>query len=91
LLKVLKRIDAGNGAKSDIDLLHDVAQNIEGRTICALGEAAAWPVRFTVERFREEFEARTKDFAPQSPNRVHALRKGGLELVQVHVPVVERV
>ena len=92
LLKILQRFDEGKGMESDIDLLHDVALNIEGRTICALGEAAAWPVRFTVERFREEFEKRVnRNLVVESPNRVHALRKGGLDLVQVHVPVVQRV
>ncbi len=92
LLKLLQRFDAGEAMASDIDLLHDVAFNIEGRTICALGEAAAWPVRFTVERFREEFEKRVKPgLTVESPNRVHSLRKGGLDIVQVHVPVVERV
>jgi NADH-quinone oxidoreductase subunit F len=92
LLKVLRRIDQGEGAPSDIDLLHDVAQNIEGRTICALGEAAAWPVKFTIQRFREEFEKKVSTAnVPTSPNRVHALRAGGLEPVQVHVPVVVRV
>ena len=61
-------------------------------TIIALGEAAAWPVRFTVERFREEFQAKVKPgLEIESPNRVHALRRGGLEPVQIHVPVVERV
>ncbi|MEO6938714.1 MAG: NADH-quinone oxidoreductase subunit NuoF [Candidatus Kapaibacterium sp.] len=91
LLKVLKRIDGGKGAPSDIDLLHDVAQNIEGRTICALGEAAAWPVRFTIERFREEFEKKVSvTNVTESPNRVHALRKGGLEPVEIHVPLVVR-
>lgn len=91
LLKVLKRIDAGKGTPADIDLLHDVAQNIEGRTICALGEAAAWPVKFTVQRFREEFEKRvSEENVTESPNRVHALRHGGLEPVQIHVPVVHR-
>jgi NADH-quinone oxidoreductase subunit F len=92
LLKLMQRFEQSNAREEDIDLLHDVAQNIEGRTICALGEAAAWPVRFTVERFREEFQARVKPGLDiESPNRVHALRRGGLEPVQIHVPVVERV
>jgi NADH-quinone oxidoreductase subunit F len=92
LLKLLRRFEASEAREEDIDLLHDVAKNIEGRTICALGEAAAWPVRFTVERFREEFESRVnRNLTIESPNRVHALRKGGLEPVQIHVPMVERV
>ncbi len=91
LLKMLRRFDSGNARPEDIDLLYDVAKNIEGRTICALGEAAAWPVYFTIERFRDEFEKRVKPgLTLHSPERVHGLRKGGLEPVQVRVPVVVR-
>src|SRR5437764_12698357 len=91
LLKVLRRINAGEGSDADVALLEDVAKNIEGRTICALGEAAAWPVKFTIERFREEFETRVdRTLKLESPNRVHALRVGGLEPVQIRVPMVER-
>ena len=57
MLKVLNRMLEGNGTPSDLDLLHDVANNIEGNTVCALGDAAAWPVKFTIERFRKELEA----------------------------------
>ncbi|MFI5264591.1 MAG: NADH-ubiquinone oxidoreductase-F iron-sulfur binding region domain-containing protein [Candidatus Kapaibacterium sp.] len=91
LLKVLKRINAGEGSVADVELLEDVAKNIEGRTICALGEAAAWPVKFTVQRFPEEF---AKKVAPtrEHPelNKVHALRNGGLVPVHVDVPLVVR-
>ncbi len=54
--KVLYRIEHGLGKKSDIDLLIDVAKKIEGKTICPLGEAAAWPVSSAILHFREEFE-----------------------------------
>lgn len=54
--KILKRIDAGDGRPEDLDLLLEVANNIEGNTICALGDAAAWPVQSFLKRFREEFE-----------------------------------
>ena len=54
--KVLHRIEAGHGKMSDIDLLTDVARNIEGNTICPLGDAAAWPVRSSIRHFRQEFE-----------------------------------
>ncbi|HET6400200.1 MAG TPA: NADH-quinone oxidoreductase subunit NuoF [Candidatus Kapabacteria bacterium] len=92
LLKLLRRFEASNARPEDIDLLYDVAKNIEGRTICALGEAAAWPVYFTIERFREDFEKRVKPgLELHSPERVHGLRKGGLEPVQVRIPVVVRV
>jgi NADH-quinone oxidoreductase subunit F len=56
MLKILERIKAGDGAITDLDLLMDIANNIEGNTVCALGEAAAWPVRYTIKRFRKEFE-----------------------------------
>lgn len=56
MLKVLHRIMDGQGRMSDLDLLENVASNIEGNTICALGDAAAWPVKFTVQRFRKELE-----------------------------------
>jgi NADH-quinone oxidoreductase subunit F len=91
LHKVLKRINAGEGAKADVTLLEDVAKNIEGRTICALGEAAAWPVKFTVQRFPEEFASKVRDTRPvDEPNSVHSLRPGGLEPVEIHVPLVVR-
>jgi hypothetical protein len=49
MLRILDRIDKGNGRKEDIDLLVDVANNIEGNTICAFGDAAALPVKFTIQ------------------------------------------
>jgi NADH-quinone oxidoreductase subunit F len=47
----------GQGKPSDMDLLNNVADNIQGRTICALGDAAAMPVRAMIKHFRHEFEA----------------------------------
>jgi NADH-quinone oxidoreductase subunit F len=55
LYRLLTRIVEGKGTLEDIDRLEDVAHKIEGRTICALGEAAAMPVWSFVENFREEF------------------------------------
>lgn len=76
MMRVLKRIDEGKGRMSDLDLLTDVAQNIEGNTICALGDAAAWPVKWTIKKFRKEFEAKIpKDETETLPlNKVHSLR-----------------
>lgn len=54
--KVLYRIEHGQGKMHDIDLLVDVAKKIEGRTICPLGDAAAWPVASAIRHFRHEFE-----------------------------------
>jgi NADH-quinone oxidoreductase subunit F len=56
LYKVIHRIEHGLGRPEDIDLLNDVAGNIMGRTICALGDAAALPVRSFLNHFRNEFE-----------------------------------
>ena len=56
--KILKRFQEGKGRREDIDLLMNIADNIEGNTICALGDAAAWPVQSMIRRFREEFERR---------------------------------
>lgn len=60
LEKVLLKIKNGEGEVRDLDLLLDVTTQMEGRTICALADAAAWPVRHTINRFRDEFEARCK-------------------------------
>jgi len=56
LNRVLKRIIAGEGRNEDIQMLVDVANRIEGHTICALGDAAAWPIQSFVKHFRHEFE-----------------------------------
>ncbi|WP_460487601.1 NADH-quinone oxidoreductase subunit NuoF [Curvibacter fontanus] len=56
LSRVVDRIENGQGRPEDLDLLDNVAENIQGRTICALGDAAAMPVRAMVKHFRPEFE-----------------------------------
>ncbi len=56
LYRMLTRIVEGKGTYDDIDKLDDVASKIEGRTICALGDAAAMPVRSFIKHFRPEFE-----------------------------------
>ena len=60
LEKILKKIKNGDGEMRDLDLLLDLTSQMEGRTVCALADAAAWPVRYTITRFRDEFEARCK-------------------------------
>jgi NADH-quinone oxidoreductase subunit F len=56
LNRTVRRIMAGQGRRQDIDMLVDVANKIEGHTICALGDAAAWPVQSFVRHYRHEFE-----------------------------------
>jgi NADH-quinone oxidoreductase subunit F len=55
LWRVVERIENGKGRAQDIDLLDSVADSIQGRTICALGDAAAMPVRAMIKNFRAEF------------------------------------
>ena len=54
--RIIKRILAGQARREDLNLLVDVANRIEGHTICALGDAAAWPVQSFLKHYRHEFE-----------------------------------
>ena len=56
IYRVLTRITEGQGTAADLDMLVDVANKIEGHTICALGDAAAWPVQSFLKHYRHEFE-----------------------------------
>ncbi len=56
LWRMVKRLEEGHGTMEDLDQLNRVADNIQGRTICALGDAAAMPVRAFIKQFRSEFE-----------------------------------
>ena len=56
LSRMVDRIVDGQGRASDMALLDNVAENIMGRTICALGDAAAMPVRAMIKHYRHEFE-----------------------------------
>jgi NADH-quinone oxidoreductase subunit F len=55
LYRMVDRIEHGTGKAADLDLLTDVSDNIQGRTICALGDAAALPVKSFIKHFRDEF------------------------------------
>ena len=61
LRKILTRMDEGTGRRADIDLIHELAKNMLGRTFCPLGDAAAMPTIAFIEKFREEFEARLRE------------------------------
>ncbi len=56
LARVIHRIEHGHGRPEDLDMLVDMSKKIEGRTICALGDAAAMPVVSFIKNFRDEFE-----------------------------------
>ena len=62
LYRMLSRIVAGEGKLEDIDKLMDVANKIEGHTICALGDAAAWPVQSFLTQFHDEFEYMVRNY-----------------------------
>ncbi len=71
--RVLTRIIDGQGTQTDLDMLVDVANKIEGHTICALGDAAAWPVQSFLKHFRHEFE--------------YMVEHGGRSIVETSRPV----
>lgn len=80
--KILHKILDGHGTLDDIDLLWDIQGKIEGKTICPLGEAAAWPVAAAIRHFRAEFEEYVKN--PQSIKDVkHYYRLNNLGPVEV--------
>ena len=56
MYRVIKRIEEGQGRPEDLELLESAAGQIEGRTICAFGDAAAWPVQSFLKHFRDEFD-----------------------------------
>jgi NADH-quinone oxidoreductase subunit F len=60
--RVMKRLVKGDATKAEIDDLLDVTKQIEGHTICALGDAAAWPIQGLIKHFRPEIERRIDAF-----------------------------
>ena len=61
LYRILDRITKGNGKINDLELLVDVANRIEGNTICAFCDAAAWPIQSFIQHFFNEFEYMIKN------------------------------
>jgi len=66
--RVLERMAVGDSSTAEIDKLLDVAGQIEGHTICALGDAAAWPVQGLVRHFRHEIEERINTYRNDRPH-----------------------
>ena len=62
LWRVMTRLRDGRAAIDEIDMLYDVTKEIEGHTICALGDAAAWPIQGLIRHFRPELERRIKEY-----------------------------
>ena len=60
MMRVMDRLVTGDAEVEEIDMLFDVTKQVEGHTICALGDAAAWPIQGLIRNFREEIEDRIK-------------------------------
>lgn len=60
---IMERLKVGNAKLEEIDMLQEVTKQIEGHTICALGDAAAWPVQGLIRHFRPELERRIRERA----------------------------
>ena len=61
LYRILDRITNGDGMANDLALLEDIAGRIEGNTICAFGDASAWPVQSFIKHYHHEFEYMIKN------------------------------
>ncbi len=61
--RVMTRMVRGDAKSAEIDLLQEVSKEIEGHTICALGDAAAWPIQGLIRHFRPEIERRIAEFS----------------------------
>jgi NADH-quinone oxidoreductase subunit F len=95
--KITDRMLLGGGVIEDPKTLVNVADNIAGRTICAFGEACAWPTQSFVDKFREEFEAKAEKESPPplppefTPGELIAEKSGQIETVPLaHNPGWER-
>lgn len=64
--RVLGRMVKGQSSREEIDMLLDVTKQVEGHTICALGDAAAWPIQGLIRNFRPEIEARIDRYAAKA-------------------------
>jgi NADH-quinone oxidoreductase subunit F len=67
--RVMERMVKGNASVEEIDTLLDVSYEIEGHTICALGDAAAWPVQGLIRHFRPEMERRIREYRDAAARR----------------------
>ncbi|ODQ82570.1 hypothetical protein BABINDRAFT_10979 [Babjeviella inositovora NRRL Y-12698] len=79
LQRMMDRFYTGQATVREIDMMYELTKEIEGQTICALGDAAAWPVQGLIKSFRPEMEARIKHFEEQlgEPVSYGGWTKGG--------------
>jgi NADH dehydrogenase (ubiquinone) flavoprotein 1 len=78
MVDILERIKKGNADFAEIDMLEELSYQIEGHTICALGDAAAWPVQGLIKAFRGEMEDRIDSYRAE-----HALEEEAGDFTQL--------
>ena len=66
---MMARLAEGRASVEEIDLLEEITRQVEGHTICALGDAAAWPIQGLIRRFRPEIEQRIADYQASQGER----------------------
>jgi NADH-quinone oxidoreductase subunit F len=71
LYRIMCRMVEGNAEIEEIDELWDLTKQIEGHTICALGDAAAWPIQGLIRHFRDEIESRIKEYKKKQAKRIN--------------------
>lgn len=81
LNKIMWRFVEGNARPEEIDMIWELSKQIEGHTICALGDAAAWPVQGLIRHFRPVIEERMAQFAAK--NKKTASEKKGTDRVAI--------
>ena len=66
----MQRMAVGNATLDEIDMLLDLTKEIEGHTICAHGDASAWPIQGLMRHFRPEVEKRIMEYRKEAPREV---------------------
>jgi NADH-quinone oxidoreductase subunit F len=72
MMRVMNRMVEGRAEPDEIDTLEQVTRQVEGHTICALGDAAAWPIQGLIRHFRPEMEARIAAYKSRGSTRMAA-------------------
>ena len=62
MMRIMERLVKGNASVDEIDMLIEITKQVEGHTICALGDAAAWPIQGLIRHFRNEVEDRIMNY-----------------------------
>lgn len=60
--EISRRFVEGNAKKTEIDMIYELSKQVEGHTICALGDGAAWPIQGLIRHFRPEMEKRIEEY-----------------------------